>query len=103
MKAGAERRVPLSAAAVAVLQGMWAHSGGAADALIFPGVGGRPLNGHTLINALRKATGTDADVHGFRSSFRTWAAQRSGPLPTWSAELWSGVTRAAICSTSGAG
>ena len=78
MKAGAEHRVPLSDAAVGVLEGMKAHSGGAADSLIFPGVGGRRLNGTTLIYALRKATGTDADVHGFRSSFRTWAAERSG-------------------------
>ncbi|MCY3820771.1 MAG: site-specific integrase, partial [Gammaproteobacteria bacterium] len=78
MKAGAEHRVPLSAAAVAVLDGMSAHSGGAADSLVFPGVGGRPINGGTLVIALRRATGTDADVHGFRSSFRTWAAERSG-------------------------
>ena len=71
MKAGAEHRVPLSDAAVAVLEGMKAQSDGAADSLVFPGVGGRPLNGDTLIKALRRATGTDADVHGFRSSFRT--------------------------------
>ncbi|MCY3843749.1 MAG: hypothetical protein OXH69_09445 [Acidobacteria bacterium] len=57
---------------------MPAHSGGAADSLVFPGVGGRPLNSGTLVLALRRATGTDADVHGFRSSFRTWAAGRSG-------------------------
>ena len=63
---------------MAVLEGMKAHSDGAADSLIFPRMGGRPLNGNTLIKALRRATGTDADVHGFRSSFRTWAAERSG-------------------------
>ena len=72
MKAGSEHRVPLSDAAVAVLESTRAHSDGAVDSLIFPGVGGRPLNGDTLIKALRRATGTDADVHGFRSSFRTW-------------------------------
>jgi len=78
MKAGAEHRVPLSGAAVAVLKRMKAHFDGAADSLTFPGVGGRRLNGDTLITALRRATGTDADVHGFRSSFRTWAAEWSG-------------------------
>ena len=90
MKAGSEHRVLLSSAAVAVLEGMRAHSGGAAHSLVFPGVGGRPINSGTLVIALRRATGTDADVHGFRSSFRTWAAERSGatrdvaelPLPT---------------------
>ena len=51
---------------------------GEADSLIFPGVRGRPVNSNTLIKALWRATGTDADVHGFRSSFRTWAAERSG-------------------------
>ena len=113
MRARAEHRVPLSDAAVGVLEGMRAHSAGAADSLILPGVSGRPLNGTTLISALRRATGTRADVHGFRSRFRTWAAERSGatrdvaelawPLRVWSAGRWSGVTRAAICSTSGAG
>ena len=63
---------------MAVLEGMRTHSAGATDSLIFHGVGGRPLNGGTLIVALPRATGTDADVHGFRSSFRTWAAERSG-------------------------
>ena len=63
---------------MAVLEGKRAHSDGAADSLIFLGVAGRPLNGDTLIKALRRATGTDADVHGFRSSFRAWAAERSG-------------------------
>ena len=57
---------------------MRAHSDGAVDSLIFPGVGGRRLNGDTLIKALRRATGTDVEVHGFRSSFRTWSAERSG-------------------------
>ena len=78
MKAGAEHRVPLSDAAVAILDRMRGHSDGAPDELVFPGVGGRPINGDTLVKALRRATGTDADVHGFRSSFRTWAAERSG-------------------------
>ena len=29
-----------------------------------------------VVKGLRRATGMDADVHGFRSSFRTWAAER---------------------------
>ena len=48
-KAGAEHRAPFSDAVVAVLEGMMAHSDGAADSLIFPSVGGRRLNGDTLI------------------------------------------------------
>ncbi len=78
MKAGAEHRIPLSDAAVGVLEGVRAHSDGAADSLVFPGVGGKPINGDTMIKALRRATGATVDIHGFRSSFRTWAAERSG-------------------------
>ena len=78
MKGGAEHRVPLSDAAVAILDSMRAHSDGAPDSLVFPGVGGRPINPSTLVVALRRATGATVDIHGFRSSFRTWAAERSG-------------------------
>ena len=78
MKGGAEHRAPLSGAAVAVLDKMRAHSDGAADSLVFPGVGGKPINGDTMIKALRRATGATVDIHGLRSSFRTWAAERSG-------------------------
>ncbi len=74
MKAGAEHRIPLSRPAVAILEGMRALS----DGVVFPGVGGRPINGDTLVKALRRATGATVDIHGFRTSFRTWAAERSG-------------------------
>ena len=73
---GAEHRVQLSDAAVAVPEGM-RGAFCAADSLIFPGGGGRSPNGNTLTKALRRAAGQDADVDGFRSSFRTSAAERS--------------------------
>ena len=63
---------------MAVLDGMKAHSDGAADSLMFPGVGSRPLNGDTLIKALPRATGTDADLDGFRSSFARGRRSRPG-------------------------
>ena len=74
---GVGSRAPFSPAAVAVLERMRGLLTGGADSLIFPGVGGRRLNGYPLTKPLRPATGTDADVHGFRSSFRTWATERS--------------------------
>ena len=73
-KTGAEHRVPLSGAAVAILEAARAHRG--RSGLVFPGVQGRHIDPTTLVKALR-AAGYAATVHGFRSSFRTWAAERT--------------------------
>ena len=72
MKAGREHRVPLSAQALAVLDrasGM-SESGG----LVFPSATGRILT-HSGMPKLLRALGVDAVPHGFRSSFRDWAAE----------------------------
>jgi integrase len=79
MKAGAEHRVPLSDAALAVLDEMRAiredttvHS-----TLVFPGARvGRPLSHESMLRVLR-AMGRDAVVHGFRSSFRDWCGDQT--------------------------
>ncbi len=45
--------------------------------LVFPGTKpGKPLSDMTL-SKLVKELGFDADVHGFRTSFRTWAQERT--------------------------
>lgn len=45
--------------------------------LVFPGTkAGRPLSDMTL-SKLVKELGFDADVHGFRTSFRTWAQEQT--------------------------
>ena len=45
--------------------------------LIFPGTRrGKPLSDMTL-SKLVKGLGFDADVHGFRTSFRMWAQERN--------------------------
>ena len=38
---------------------------------------GRPLSGMALLMLLRRMGRNDVTVHGFRSSFRDWAAERS--------------------------
>ena len=74
MKAGKPHRVPLSAPALAVLAEMKPHARGE-DSLVFPGTRpGRPLSEATLA-AVVKRLGIDATVHGFRSTFRDWAAE----------------------------
>ena len=69
MKAGRPHRVPLSSQAVALLRGVPRLS----DRLLFPTLRrDRPMSGNALGYAL-KGMGFEFTVHGFRSTFSTWA------------------------------
>lgn len=71
MKAGEPHTVPLSDAAIAILQPL--HEARSGD-VVFPGAKGRPLSDATLSKILRDK-GRPCTVHGFRSSFRDWVAE----------------------------
>lgn len=74
MKGKAEHVVPLSSRAVDVLTA--ARALGEGD-LVFPGAkAGRPMSDMTM-SKLIKELGFDADVHGFRTSFRVWVQERT--------------------------
>ena len=74
MKSKRAHRVPLAGRALEVLAEARALDDGE---LVFPGARrGRPLSDSTLLKTLR-ALGLDTVVHGFRSSFRDWAAERT--------------------------
>jgi integrase len=74
MKGKVEHIVPLSTRAVEVLTA--ARGLGKGD-LVFPGAkAGRPMSDMT-ISKLIKELGFNADVHGFRTSFRVWAQERT--------------------------
>ena len=73
MKAAREHRVPLSEAAVAVLKSM---PSGRPDAYVFPAGHGGRLSDMTISAVLRRLD-VDAVPHGFRSTFRDWAAERT--------------------------
>ncbi|WP_312844136.1 tyrosine-type recombinase/integrase [Diaphorobacter nitroreducens] len=73
MKAGREHRVPLSAAAIKLLKKTPRLEG---CELIFPGTKGQPLSDMSLAAVLRRMD-VDAVPHGFRSTFRDWAGDRS--------------------------
>ena len=77
MKAKREHRVPLSARALAILAE--AESTRAAeDKFIFPGgKAGKPLSNMAMTEVLRCMGRGDITVHGFRSTFRDWAAERT--------------------------
>jgi integrase len=84
MKAGKEHRVPLSDAALAIVEEMAASQSGA---FVFPGgKAGRPLSNMAFLMLLRRLGRDDLTVHGFRSSFRDWAAERTG-FPAEVAEM----------------
>ena len=76
MKQKREHRVPLSSAAVAVLEAAQAHRD--ASDLVFPSVTGKPLSDNTLSKLLRDLK-IPAVPHGFRSSFRDWCAETNQP------------------------
>jgi integrase len=75
MKAGREHRVPLSGAALDVLVTMLAVR---EDAFVFAGSrAGMPLSNMAMAMVLRRMELPELTVHGFRSTFRDWAAERT--------------------------
>jgi len=75
MKSKKEHRVPLSPRALEVLS--QTRKLGSGKGLVFPGTKqGKPLSDMTL-SKLTKALGYDVDVHGFRTSFKTWTQERT--------------------------
>lgn len=74
MKGGREHRVPLSAPAVALLKSTTTES---CSKFIFPGLRSplKPLSNMSMLMALRRMGREDLTTHGFRSTFRDWAAE----------------------------
>ena len=78
MKMDVQHIVPLSARAIEILEdASKSRRTNDPGELVFKGAKpGRPLSDMTLSMVLRRAE-VDATVHGFRSSFRDWAAERT--------------------------
>ena len=76
MKARKEHRVPLAAQTMTILREVWELSG--PDGLIFPTKDGQGELSDMTLNRLLQRLKVDAVPHGFRSSFRDWAAEQSG-------------------------
>ena len=83
MKARREHRVPLSKRALEVLENIGRHQD---SPLIFPGVGFKPLSDMTLSAVLKRMNLSQFTVHGFRSTFRDWAAETT-PYPNEVVEM----------------
>lgn len=94
MKAGREHQVPLAKEAIAILEKIRNHPvivgrTVQADPVVFAGTKGQELSDMSLTAVLRRmnsetekpiwidANGVGITVHGFRSSFRMWAAEHT--------------------------
>ena len=84
MKAGEPHSVPLSSGALDVLKTVRDMGCANPENLIFPGTKGQPLSDMTLGKALRSSNGGQGPtVHGFRSSFRDWVAEKTNYPGDW--------------------
>lgn len=79
MKAGKEHRVPLSDAAMDILAAM-PRDVGRPDQIIFTSARGGVLSDMSL-TAVIKRMKVDVTAHGFRSTFRDWAAELTSHSP----------------------
>src|SRR5262245_45143367 len=74
MKAGREHKVPLSKGAIAVLRPL--HAVRSSD-FVFAGMRGGGLSNSAMLKLLELMGRGDLAVHGFRSTFRDWAAEQT--------------------------
>ncbi|MGE3335753.1 MAG: tyrosine-type recombinase/integrase [Rhodospirillaceae bacterium] len=76
IKAGREHRIPLSKPALALVRQIL-HERSDGD-LLFPNMrSGKALSTNALLALLKRLKRTDITVHGFRSTFRDWAAEQT--------------------------
>jgi integrase len=74
MKAGQEHRIPLSRRAVDLLRSLPRENG---NNFVFIGARSGGLSAVAMTRLLRSMGYSDVSVHGFRSSFRVWCAERT--------------------------
>jgi len=72
MKAGKEHRIPLSSAALEIIEQAKPFS---QDGYLFPNVTRRGVLSDATMSRMMKRRGLEARPHGFRSTFRTWCAE----------------------------
>jgi integrase len=74
MKIEREHRVPLAARTLAILKEARSHTP-ANDYIFAGGKAGKSLSNMAMMELLRRMGRSDITVHGFRSTFRDWAAE----------------------------
>jgi integrase len=84
MKASKEHRVPLGKRALALVDEM-KDARGKSPYVLPGGKLNEPLSNMAMLALLERMGRTDLTVHGFRSTFRDWAAERTN-FPEWVVE-----------------
>ncbi len=77
MKAGKEHRIPLSGRAIVILEEMQRHALEDTTFVFRGGKADKPLSNMAFLMLLRRMKRDDLTAHGFRSTFRDWAAERT--------------------------
>lgn len=77
MKAGKDHRVPFSGRALAILEEMKPAETNPTAFIFAGGNKGEPLSNMAFLMLLRRMERSDITAHGFRSTFRDWAAERT--------------------------
>jgi integrase len=77
MKAGKDHRVPLSTRALTILDAIEGANSADADFIFRGGKAGKSLSRMAMLKVLKRMGRADLTVHGFRSTFRDWAAERT--------------------------
>jgi integrase len=96
MKNAKEHQVPLSPPAVAVLERMSKITNG--EYIFLGQSSGRPLSNMALLVLLRRMKRDNITSHGFRSTFRDWAAERGYPDAVAKAALAHTVSDAVVAA-----
>lgn len=76
MKADKEHRVPLSEPAMHILRELQKSANGSAF-VFHSSDAGKPISNMAMLQTLRRMDHADLTVHGFRSTFRDWAAEQT--------------------------
>lgn len=74
IKSGREHRIPLSEPVLKILRQLEKAK---TSKFVFPGKRDKPLSNMSMLMLLRRMGHDDLTVHGFRSSFRDWAAEQT--------------------------
>lgn len=77
MKSTRDHVVPLSDRAMEILELAKALREAKSSPLIFPSPNGKVLSDMTFSKLVKVSLGYEVDIHGFRTSFRTWAQEKT--------------------------
>lgn len=77
MKGKIEHRVPLSAQALTLLEKRESLRPLTSEKYVFPNTKGNPLTDNALNKSIGRYGGGTASIHGFRTTFKTWATDNA--------------------------